>query len=231
MDVAEGEERETNPEVRKHGTSEDEYCAPTSLTSSLFIKHKYKNIMNHVETLITYLQTHDYSACERHFYIFEDDDAVITPINRGRSPTMRHISRTHHVDLDWWYDRVDLDSMIQIKYVNTTQQQADILTKGSFIRDRWTAEHTSQHHEEHHIYSKQFVTLFCGCESCIFQHEQTFRCFSKRQTETIVNDKNAHMDHHAVFSPDCKVGGDSTREELCQQSPKPIRHCGDWNII
>ena len=36
-----------------------------------------------------------------------------------------------------------------------------------------TADTTSQHNDAHHIYSMQFVSLFCGCESLIFQHEQT----------------------------------------------------------
>ena len=28
-------------------------------------------------------------------YVFEDNEAVITMIIKGRSPTMRHVSRTH----------------------------------------------------------------------------------------------------------------------------------------
>ena len=35
---------------------------------------------------------------------------------KGRSPTMRHVSRTHRVALDWLFDRINLDSKIQIKY-------------------------------------------------------------------------------------------------------------------
>ena len=37
-----------------------------------------------------------------------------------------------------------------------------------------------------------------------------------------LNDKNADMDHHAVPPPDNKAGGDSKREELCQQDPKQV---------
>ena len=33
-------------------------------------------------------------------YVFEDNEAVIKMINKGRSPTMRHVSRTHRVALD-----------------------------------------------------------------------------------------------------------------------------------
>ena len=33
-------------------------------------------------------------------YVFEDNEAVIKMIIKGRSPTMRHVSRTHRVALD-----------------------------------------------------------------------------------------------------------------------------------
>ena len=41
-------------------------------------------------------------------YIFEDNEAVIKMIMKGRSPTMRHVSRTHRVALDWLFDRINL---------------------------------------------------------------------------------------------------------------------------
>ena len=46
---------------------------------------------------------------------------------------MRHVSRTHRGDLDWLFDRINLDKAIQLKYVNTPQQIADMLTKVSFF--------------------------------------------------------------------------------------------------
>ena len=54
-------------------------------------------------------------------------------IIKGRSPTMRHVSRTHRVALDWLLDQINLDPKIQIKKT----QLADILTRGSFTRDEW----------------------------------------------------------------------------------------------
>ena len=62
---------------------------------------------------------------------------VIKMIFKGRSPTMRHVSRTHRVALDWLFDRINLDPKIQIKYIDTKNQLADILTKGNFTRDEW----------------------------------------------------------------------------------------------
>ena len=50
---------------------------------------------------------------------------------------MRHVSWTHRVALDWLFDRINLDSKIQIKYIDTKNQLADILTKGNFTRDEW----------------------------------------------------------------------------------------------
>ena len=50
---------------------------------------------------------------------------------------MRHVSRTHRVALDWLFDRINLDPKIQIRYIDTKNQLADILTKGNFTRDEW----------------------------------------------------------------------------------------------
>ena len=69
--------------------------------------------------------------------IFEDNEAVIKMIIKGRSQTMRHVSRIHRVALDWTFVRIKLDTKIQIKYIDIKNQLADILTKGNFTRDEW----------------------------------------------------------------------------------------------
>ena len=58
-------------------------------------------------------------------------------IMKGGNPTMRHVPRTHRVALDWLFDRINLDSNIQIRYIDTRHQLADILTKGNSTRDEW----------------------------------------------------------------------------------------------
>ena len=63
-------------------------------------------------------------------YVFEDNEAVIKMIIKGRSLTMRHVSRTLRAAFDWLFDRINLDSKIQIKYIDTKNQRADILNKG-----------------------------------------------------------------------------------------------------
>ena len=49
---------------------------------------------------------------------------------------MRHVSRTHKVAFEW-FDRINLGSKIQIKYIDTKNKLADILTKTNCTRDEW----------------------------------------------------------------------------------------------
>ena len=65
---------------------------------------------------VDYVHPNTYSSqgkCQLSF--FEDNEVVIKMILEGRSPTMRHVSRTHRVALDWLFDRINLDPEIQIK--------------------------------------------------------------------------------------------------------------------
>ena len=100
-------------------------------------RHKsQKNIdvMEDIDSVPSHVQS---SRQEALLYVFEDNEAVIKMIIKGRSPTMRHASRTHRVALDWLFDRTNLDSKIQIKYIDTKNQLADIKTKLNFTRDEW----------------------------------------------------------------------------------------------
>ena len=92
------------------------------------------NVMENIDSVPSNVQS---SRQEALLYVFEDNEAVIKMIIKGRSPTMRHVSRTHRVALDWLFDRINLDTKIQIKYIDTKNQLADILTKGNFTRDEW----------------------------------------------------------------------------------------------
>ena len=77
------------------------------------------------------------SRQEALLYVFEDNEGAIKMIIKGRSPTVGHVSRTHRVALDWLFDIINLDPKIQIKYIDTRNQLADILTKGNFTCDEW----------------------------------------------------------------------------------------------
>ena len=75
------------------------------------------------------------SQGESQLYIFEDNEALIRMIIKGRSPTMRHVSRNHRFALDWWLDRINLDWKFKSNTFDTKNQLADILTKENFTRD------------------------------------------------------------------------------------------------
>ena len=104
------------------------------------------NMRNHIPTKHTNFDPTDidhvppkgtHSGPSAMFCVFEDNEAGIKMIIKGRCPTMRHVSRTHRGGLDWSFDRSNLDPEIQIKYVDTKHQLADILTKGNFTCDEW----------------------------------------------------------------------------------------------
>ena len=100
-------------------------------------RHKSQKKIDVMEDIDSVLSNVQSARHEASLYVFEDNEAVIKMIIKGRSPTMRHVSRTHRVALDWLFDRINLDPQIQIKYIDTKNQLADILTKGNFTRDEW----------------------------------------------------------------------------------------------
>ena len=96
--------------------------------------HKKIDVMKDIDAVPSNVQS---ARQEALLYVFEDNEAVIKMIIKGRSPTMRHVSRTHRVALDWLFDRINLESKNQIKCIDTENQLADILTRGNFTRDEW----------------------------------------------------------------------------------------------
>ena len=92
------------------------------------------NVLNSIDCVPSNVQ---FSHQEALLFVFEANEAVFKMIIKGRSPTMRHVSRTRRVALDWLFDRINMDTKIQIKYIDTKNQLADILTKGNFTRDAW----------------------------------------------------------------------------------------------
>ena len=118
--------RSTNNKVQPPHTSQLETGAVlVSKTKTQHVKRRQK-----AEQLseVDYVPTNTHSSQgESQLYIFEDNEAVIKMMIKGRSPTMRHVSRTHRVALDGLFDRIHLEPKIQIKHVDTKNQLADIL--------------------------------------------------------------------------------------------------------
>ncbi len=59
-----------------------------------------------------------------------DNKAMIQVAHTGRNPTMRHLSRTHRVDVAWLHEVATSDDVC-VGYERTDKMAADIYTKGS----------------------------------------------------------------------------------------------------
>ena len=66
--------------------------------------HNKIDVMKDIDAVLSNVQS---ARQEALLYVFEDNEAVIKMIIKGRSPTMRHVSRTHRVALDWSFDRIN----------------------------------------------------------------------------------------------------------------------------
>ena len=110
------------------------------------------------------------SEKESQLYIFQDNEAVIKMIITGRSPTMRHVPRTHRVALDWLFDRINLDPKVHIKYIESKNQLADILTEDSFTRDEW--------HNLLHLFNIMNDSIL------FFPQERNLKCQKKQESSS-----------------------------------------------
>jgi len=60
--------------------------------------------------------------------IAEDNEAVIKIVKKARSMALRHLPRTHRIDVQWLFE-VCANPRVRMLYVNTKQQIADLMTK------------------------------------------------------------------------------------------------------
>ena len=95
-----------------------EVCSPPHTIHERKQSQRVINELGNVDFIPSNVQS---SHQEALLYVFEDNEAAIKMIMKGRSPTMRHVSRTHRVALDWLFDRINLDPKFQIKYIDTTK--------------------------------------------------------------------------------------------------------------
>ena len=77
------------------------------------------DVIKDIDAILSNVQ----SACqEASLYVFDYDEAVNKMIIKGRGRTMRHVSITHRVALDWVFDRIDLDSKSNTSTPKTNSQ-------------------------------------------------------------------------------------------------------------
>ena len=68
--------------------------------------------------------------------IMEDNEAVIKILLKGRSNALRHLHRTHRINIDWMFAIIKQEHIL-IRYVNTKYQLADICTKAFTKAEDW----------------------------------------------------------------------------------------------
>ena len=68
--------------------------------------------------------------------IAEDNEAVIKITKKARSMALRHLPRTHRIDVHWLFE-VCADAHVCMRYTNTKQQVADLMTKALNSPDTW----------------------------------------------------------------------------------------------
>ena len=66
----------------------------------------------------------------------EDNQATILIAKKGFSTKLRHIQRTHKVNLGCLAEQFGEDTNINIYYIDTNEQASDISTKG-LERQKW----------------------------------------------------------------------------------------------
>ena len=88
--------------------------------------HKSQKKINVTENIDSVPSNVQSSRQEALLCVFEDNEAVIKMIIKGRSPTMRHVSRTDRVTLDWLFDRINLD--LPKSKSNTSTPKTNVLT-------------------------------------------------------------------------------------------------------
>ena len=75
----------------------------------------------------------------------EDNQAAIQVLKSGRSPALRHLDRTHRVSLAWLHD-VFSKLPIELQYIASEKEAADIFTKAFVDKYKWTnAVHLINH--------------------------------------------------------------------------------------
>ena len=105
-------------------------------------------------------------------YMCQDSEAVIKMRMKGRSPNLRHVSRTHRVAVDWLFDRIILYPKNRIRYVDSKNQLADILTRGQFTRDEWN-----------HLLCLFTIRLFSSRSCTEFNSQSLSEGLAKRQPQ------------------------------------------------
>ena len=62
---------------------------------------------------------------------YEDNQAMISVVNSGRNPTMKHLGRAHRIPIAWLHERIVLEDKdpVDLTYCESVYMAADVYTK------------------------------------------------------------------------------------------------------
>ena len=124
---------------------------------------------------------------------------------------MRHVSRTHRVALEWFFDRINQDPKIKIRYIDTKHQLADMLTRSNFTRDEWN--------NLLHLFNiSHFSSLFCAQNFSLTSCPKTMakRMQEQKEEERIVaKSKPTAMNLTSTVS----TSSSSVKDPIASKSP------------
>ena len=66
----------------------------------------------------------------------EDNETCVVVIKTGRSPALRHVGRTHGIDIGWLHERY-AEKQITVNECHTDNMRADIFTKAFESDVKW----------------------------------------------------------------------------------------------
>lgn len=73
---------------------------------------------------------------EAHLDFEEDNQAAIRIMESGKSNNIRHLARTHRVDLAWLHEQVVYGAAV-LRYCDSNKMAADIFTKAFSSAEKW----------------------------------------------------------------------------------------------
>ena len=82
----------------------DRMVKPVVCRDKNHVRHQCRGVINVLDNGDLVPSNVRFTHQEALLYVFEDNEAVIKMIIKGRSTTMRHVSRIHRVALDWLFD-------------------------------------------------------------------------------------------------------------------------------
>ena len=70
---------------------------------------------------------------------YEDNQAMISVVNSGRNPTMRHLGRAHRIPIAWLHERIILEDKdpVDLTYCESVHMAADVYTKAFTDATAW----------------------------------------------------------------------------------------------